>query len=294
MSPSDAQETAMTAPAAPPASPQQSRLRQALAVFRFELGRILWGPGVLALLLLAALPAFPFAIVYLVHLAVEQPPGLSEATTSYAWAFQVFILPMVTFFGCVLIFTGLVRREVRERTLHHLFLCPVPRRVVMAGKFGAGVLSASLIFGFSALVTFVLAYLPQFHRHGHAAREFFLAGPGFSHLFQYLLVVVLAAIGYGAVFLCFALFVRNPIIPVFLVLGWESINAFLPPLLKKLSVFHYLHALCPVPLVNLPFALLAEAPSAWVAIPGLLLLAFGLLMLSGWRFQHLEIDYGGE
>ncbi len=70
----------------------------------------------------------------------------------------------------------------------------------------------------------------------------------------YLGITALACIGYGAVFLIIGLFFRNPIIPAILIYGWEWINFLLPPLLKKLSVIHYLHSLTPVPIPEGPFA----------------------------------------
>ena len=38
------------------------------------------------------------------------------------------------------------------------------------------------------------------------------------------------------------LFIRNPIIPALLLYGWEWLNFLLPPLLKKVSVIHYLNS----------------------------------------------------
>ncbi|MEM7480488.1 MAG: ABC transporter permease [Acidobacteriota bacterium] len=278
--------------------------RQGLTVFRMELRRIFFGPGFFALLLLAALPIFPFALRLVVSLLFPAERAVADTTTVFAAVFQGFILPMVLFFGCVMIFTGLIRREVRERTLHHLFLAPVPRRTILLGKYAAGVFAGTLVFATSTLVAFALAYAPHLFAPGSseggidgqsfALRTLFLAGPGFGHLLRYLLVIALGTIGYGAVFLLFAMFVKNPIVPMFGVLAWESINAILPVALKKISVYHYLHGLCPVPVVDLPFAILAQAPSPWVAIPGLLALAAVLLWISTLKFDRMEIQYGGE
>ena len=80
----------------------------------------------------------------------------------------------------------------------------------------------------------------------------------------------LACIGYGAVFLVFGFFFRSPAIPALAVFGWELIHFLLPPLLKKISVIHYLQSLCPVPVSEGPLAMLSDAPSPWVAILGLL------------------------
>ena len=55
-------------------------------------------------------------------------------------------------------------------------------------------------------------------------------------------------------------------IPAARVLGWEWLNSFLPAVLKKISVIHYLQSLCPVPIDAGPFALPAEPTPAPLAI----------------------------
>lgn len=266
------------------------RVAQALAVYRLELRRLLRGPGALGLAALAALPVFPFAILTFVH----REQALAFATLNFAHVFQGFAVPMVIFFGCVVVFTGLVRREQRERTLHHLLLTPVRREVLLAGKYAAGLTASFALFGGGVLAAFALAYVPFLGADPQGLQRFFLAGPGWSHLAAYLAVTFLACLGYGAVFLALGLVFRSPIVPALAVLGWEAIHGLLPPLLKKLSVFEYLHALFPVPVAAGPFALLAEDPSPGVAIAGLLLLAATLVALSVVRFRRIELQYGEE
>jgi hypothetical protein len=127
-----------------------------------------------------------------------------------------------------------------------------------------------------------------------ALEGFFLGGPGFVHLAGYLGIALLACLGYGAVFLAFGLWFRGPVLPALIVFGWETVNGFLPPALKKLSVCYYLNGLAPVPVAAGPFALLAENPSPWLAVPGLLLLAAALLVLSARRFRKIEVLYAED
>ena len=107
-------------------------------------------------------------------------------------------------------------------------------------------------------------------------------------------MTVLAVAGYGAVFLALALVVRNPMIPAAAILGWEWINSLLPPVLKKISVIHYLQSLCPVPIDAGPFALPAEPTPAPLAIGGLLLMVAVLLAFAVRRAKRLEVLYTGE
>jgi hypothetical protein len=119
-------------------------------------------------------------------------------------------------------------------------------------------------------------------------------GHGLNQVLTYLGITVLACIGYGAVFLVIGLFFRNPIIPAVVLYGWEFINFLLPPMLKKLSVIHYLHSLNPVPIPDGPFAIVAEPTSAWMTIPGLVLVTIAVLTMASVRIRQMEIKYGSE
>jgi hypothetical protein len=144
------------------------------------------------------------------------------------------------------------------------------------------------------VVAYALAHLQLLGAERFAVERFFTAGPGLAHLGVYLAVVLLGAVGYGAVFTALGHFVRNPIVPVIAVAGWESLTPWLPPGLKAITVYHYLRGLCPVPIAEGPFALLGEPPAPWLAVLGLLLLAAALLALAGWKLRRSEIDYGDE
>jgi len=98
------------------------------------------------------------------------------------------------------------------------------------------------------------------------------------------------------------LLLRNPIIPALVMLLWESINGFLPELLQKLSVLHYLQSICPVPPPmdpNVPpllrLVLAPAAPtSASVAIVGVLGVTALVLYVASRAVRRLEINYGTE
>ena len=108
-------------------------------------------------------------------------------------------------------------------------------------------------------------------------------------------MTVLACLGYGAVFLLMGILFRNPMLPAAMVMVWEGINAFLPPLLKKFSIIFYLKSLCPVNITEtggLAFLVVEADPApAWLAIPGLLILAGLTLVYAGLHARRLEISY---
>jgi ABC-type transport system involved in multi-copper enzyme maturation permease subunit len=200
-------------------------------------------------------------------------------------------LRLVIFFGCVGIFVNLFRGDVLEKTLHYYFLAPIRREVLAVGKFISGVMTAFVLFGFTTAASFILLYAPA---GSDQLQQFVFAGPGFWHLLAYLGVTFLACVGYGAVFLLAGLLFRNPILPVAVILGWESINFLLPPTLKKISVIYYLESLCPVPLPPGPITLLADPAPFWLAVPGLFAVTAVVLTISALRLRKMEISYSTD
>ncbi|HVR08808.1 MAG TPA: hypothetical protein VMW75_12235 [Thermoanaerobaculia bacterium] len=275
------------AAAAPVATPLALWRRQVAAVVRLELRKGFLGRRSLGLYLLALAP-LAVGLRGLVPRAVSDPGNLGEATQLMAILYQTFILRVVVFLGCVAIFGNLIRREVLDRSLHFYFLTPMRRELLAVAKYLTGLLVSLTLFGAATVATFFLAYLPY---DGRLRSAFLLHGPGLAHLAAYLLVTALACAGYGAAFLALGFFFRSPAIPALALFGWEAIHFLLPPVLKQLSVIHYLQALCPVPVSEGPFALLSDAPSRWVSISGLLVLSAVLLSVSILRIRRMEVAY---
>lgn len=271
---------------APSSPPWGHWWRQVRAVLRLELRkgfRRSYG-----LYLLALAPLFILVLRTIIPDAVRDPGDVAGATQFYAGLYQAFILRIVIFLACVAVFGNLIRRETLDRSLHYYFLSPLRRELLVLAKYLTGLIVSSLLFGATTVVAFFLAYAPH---EPTEVRQFLLGGPGLGHLASYLLVTVLACVGYGAVFLFFGFFFKSPALPALAVFGWETIHFLLPPLLKKASVIHYLQSLCPVPVSEGPLALLADAPPPWIAVSGLLLLAAVLVAVSAWRIRGMEISY---
>jgi ABC-type transport system involved in multi-copper enzyme maturation permease subunit len=194
---------------------------------------------------------------------------------------------------------NLFRGEVLDKSLHFYFLAPVRREVIMLGKFLAGLLATCVIFCTSELLQIMIftgsfapgmrdAYL--YHNHGLA------------HAAAYLGITALACLGYGAFFLAAGILFRNPILPAAGILVWEAINPFLPSLLQKISIIHYLKSLCPVNIPSPPgappiLALLISNPdpvSTPLAILGVVILSACALYFSGVQIRRMEINYTTE
>jgi len=237
--------------------------------------------------------AFVPAVIILIHLLVDTHPAflLGEDTDVLAGVVQFYYIRLGVFFGCLGIFSRLIRGEMIERSLHFYLLAPVRREVLLLAKFVAGSISALLLFGTAILADFTLMYAG----FGAAGQDYVFHGPGLGQLQAYLAIVVLACLGYGAVFLLLSMMFRNPMPAAMLFLGWEAINPVMPSLLQKISVASYLRHLMPV---NVPgdgiFALLTvqtEPVPAWAAVLGLLILIAAVLAYSCVRIRRLEIRY---
>lgn len=274
------------APAARASLPWARWWSQTRAVVRLELRKILRRP--IWLLLLATAPLFILFLRMIVPGGVRDTADVAGATQFFASNYQGLIQPVVIFLGCIAIFGNLIRREMLDRSLHYYFLSPIRREVLVVGKYLTGLIVSCVLFGLTTAVAFGLNYLPH---DSTAVSHFLFHGPGLAHLGAYLLVTVLACVGYGAVFLFFGSFFKSPALPALAVFGWERINFLLPPLLKKISVIYYLQSLCPVPVSEGPLATLSDKPAPWVAILGLLVLAVVLVTISAWRIRTMEISY---
>jgi ABC-type transport system involved in multi-copper enzyme maturation permease subunit len=263
--------------------------RQAGAIFRQELRKNLWGKRALLIYLLALFPVFLMAMLALVNLE-DIRANFSDANEVYSAVYQGLILRTVIFFGCAWMFMNLFRGEVVDRSLHYYFLSPVRREVLVVGKYLSGLASAIILFLMTTLVSVFFIYAAGYP----SSTQFLFNGPGLNQILAYMGITVLACVGYGAVFLVIGLFFRNPIVPALLVFALEWINFLLPPLLKKVSVIHYLQSLAPVPMSEGPFAVVAEPTPAWISVPSLIIFTLIVLALASIRIRRMEIRYGGE
>jgi ABC-type transport system involved in multi-copper enzyme maturation permease subunit len=216
----------------------------------------------------------------------------------FAGVFQFFYLRLAIFFGCLGIFMNLFRGEMLDKTLHFWFLAPARREVLLAGKYGAGLIASTIIFAGGALLCFGI----MVWSHSSMDVQRYWEGAGMAHAFWYAMAAALGCLGYGSVFLAAGLLLRNPIIPAAVILAWESINSFLPALLQKASVLYYLQSLCPVPApidkdmpAILQLFLAPATPASHVgAIFGLLAVTGIVLGLSCRAIKRMQISYGAE
>ena len=209
-----------------------SRLRQGLVVTAIELGRRLRGRQILGLLFVAGIPLALVGARLAATLLAPHHVRPFSATTAYAVFYRVMILRFTVFFGCMLIFTHLIRGEILDRSLHYWFLAPLRRSTLAAGKFAAGLVVALVTFlTVTALTWLSIVAVPGRDALGNR----FASAAGPLELASYLAATSLACLGYGAVFLAVGVVFRQPIVPALVLLGWESVLFLMPTALKKIN-----------------------------------------------------------
>ena len=262
--------------------------RQVAAILRLEVRRNFLGARSILIYLFAFAPVLIMAAVAVgarISPKMQSDPGFVNIV--FANVYEAMILRTVVFFGCAWLFMNLFRGEVVDKSLHYYFLCPVRREVLLVGKYLSGAATSGILF--TATTAMCLFFLYMTIGFGYLG-----TGSGIREAFSYLSITLLGCVGYGAFFLVVGLLFRNPIIPALLGYGWEWLNFLLPPVLKKISVIHYLHSLMPVPVPEGPFAVLAEPTPAWIAIPGFAVVIVLALVFASFRIRRMQISYSGD
>ena len=269
-------------------------LRQIRAIVGLELEKNFLSRRSILIYLIAVLPLLPALIFAFVPLNPNDV-NFNDLSKIYALLYHSLLLRTVVFFGCAWIFMNLFRGELVDRSLHYYFLSAVRREVLVTGKYLSGLITWIILFTATTVLAMLLLYFPHFYSQ---SVRFFTDGLGLNHLLAYAGITMLACVGYGAFFLVVGLFIRNPIIPALLLYGWEWLNFLLPPLLKKISVIHYLNSMMPVPLSAAisegPLAVVVEPTPAWISVPSMLLVTVVVLILAAYRTRHMEIRYGND
>lgn len=262
--------------------------QQLRAILRLELKRNLFSRTSIRLLFLCALPTGLALLAFLAGRTIGNDFNLEMGADPFSKFYTGFILMIVVFIGCSVVFMNLFRGEILARSLHYYLLCPVRRDVLVLGKFLSGLVITLVLFCSTTLLCFVLF---QFTTRHAAASSFLFSGEGLRQGFGYLLATTLACVGYGSFFLLLGLVFRNPVIPGLILWLWEGINYLLPPMLKKISIVHYLRSITPVPVSDGPLAIVAEPTPLWLAVAGLVIVAGIAMALATLRVRRMEISY---
>ncbi len=261
-------------------------INQTLAVTRLELKRFILARRWIGIYLVAFAP-----LVVAIIARIHRGPNVGDETVPQAYAnvYQFFLLRLALFMSCAVVFSQVFRGEILEKTLHFYLLASVRREIVALGKYFAGVIFVGILFTVSAIGIQIVMYStsPIFG-------SYFLDGQGGGHAFWYALVTILACGSYGAIFLLVGLLFKNPGVPAFFLLGWETFSFALPPLLQRLTIIHYLQSMLPVTVDNGVFAIVTEPTPAILAIPALVVGVAILLAISGFFMRFTQVTYSAD
>ncbi|MEM9290828.1 MAG: hypothetical protein AAGD01_04035 [Acidobacteriota bacterium] len=257
--------------------------RQLSGVWRMEVKKNLLSLRIVPTLLLAALPVGLVTLLAVLHIFFgEGNEGSGAAVNVYSYIYRFYFLKVAIFFGTLTVFLHLFRSDLLERSLHYYMLCPIPRHLLVLGKYLAGLLATSVLLVSATAVTFLVVF------------GVFGEGLPLGDLLAYCGVTLMGCLGYGALFMLSGLYFRSPVVPPLALYLWEVLIAFLPPVLKRFSVIHYLISLLPVNPVTGVFEVLSEPTPTYFAIPGLLILAAAALALAVLKAKKLEVTYSDD
>src|SRR5207237_34359 len=143
--------------------------------------------------------------------------SLSGLLLVFASVFQLYFIRLAIFFGCAGVFTNLFRGEMLDKSLHFYLLSPVPRPVLVVGKYIAGLFATAVIFSAST----GLQYYAMLRGFDSASVHEYLQMSGWHDVAAYMGIAALACVAYGSIFLAIGLVVKNPAVPAALFLLWE-------------------------------------------------------------------------
>ncbi len=286
---------------AAPGNPWRLRARQVGLLAQGEARRSLLTRRRIWMYLLALGPLALMAIRRAFHSSgAADAQAVQDATDVFAGLIQLYYIRLGLFFSAMGVFTWLFRGEMVERTLHYPFLTPLRREVLVLGKFLGGAALVIAIFEIAVIGCFYLLYGSL----GPAGAAYMIHRQGLEQLGSYVLVVALATLGYGSVFLGLSLVFKNPIVPGAVFFGWEAVTPVFPAWLQCLSVTFYLKHLYPVGLPEAGsmrsngfafvlelFTVPTEPISATTAVAGLLVFTLAVLAFACYRIRRLEIAY---
>ena len=204
-------------------------------MFELALGEMLWGRRAVFMAIAAGVPVLLAVGLRLAFSSGSATVILNgdrvNTETVFAAAMSLlylrFIIPALgVYYG-----TALIADEIEDKTITYLFVRPMRRGAIVAGKYLA------------YLVCVLAAVLPS------AALVFFILVP-FGNMSSLLDTFVddleqiaLGIAAYGAVFVLAGVTLKRPLVGgLIFIFGWEPIAVVLPGYVGQLTVAHYLQS----------------------------------------------------
>ncbi len=215
------------------------KTRQLFAVYTLALRRLIRSNYVWGVLVLCALP---IGISILIAATASEQFSPSGVVVAYQPMLRTLFIHFIVFFVGNLSGYAVIRQDMDERTLHYLFLQPVKRWTLVLAKFAAFISVAGAMCVASIWITYFILVLPQAGPGGLVADLF--AGGRLVGLIKESIVILLGLTAFGSFAMLMASFFKNQAYALFWLL-WESALPYLPSIMKKFTVMHYLQSLLP-------------------------------------------------
>lgn len=209
-------------------------LSQTWAMARLTMRNLVVSKRTILMVLLACVP---IGIAVIMRSVMPQEAGRPSSQDLFTGQFIGLYVYFVVILTTIFYGTSLLADERSQRTLTFLMIRPLPRELIVLGKFLTYAVGASALLVASLAVTYSI--FMGLDRDVALFRET-------VPFLECVRVVVLAVLAYGAIFtFCGATFKRPVIAAFFYCFVWESILPYLPIFLKKLTVMHYVQSLIP-------------------------------------------------
>ncbi len=214
--------------------PEKINLSKAInIIFETTFNQTVNSKKTIFMILISYLPVFLAFYYRFVH------PTFATSPSFVLLNIMLFFLLFVSMLVALFYATSVIGDEIDNKTIIYLFTRPVPKYIIVIGKFLAYVLGVLVILIPPILISF-LVILSDIK-----------LGDNFSYVVNtfaaQLAVIILSVVVYGAIFMFFGSRLKHPIIAgMLLAFGWEKITIIVPGLIRKFSVVHYLISVFPI------------------------------------------------
>jgi ABC-2 type transport system permease protein len=244
-------------------------------VYRFSLRQLLVGRSAKVLMILGLVPV---AASLLWRIYLGQDASLVLQIVSGGFYTHLFLFVFSLAFGC-----SAIRDEIESSTMAYLFTRPVSRVAIYLGKLLSAMTAAGLLLVVSYLISVAVITV------GHPEVV--------TQARNVLVILVLGAIVYTCIFVLLGAALTRPFLAgVMYAFVWEVFVPFMPGMVKKFSVMHFLFHIYPgtirqqfgdIPPQVMSF-LGSDPPSRLECFAGLAVFVLASVILGVWAFSKKE------
>lgn len=212
---------------------KSTSLRSFKVIFSITFNQTIKSKKTIFMLILAFLPVF-----LTLYYRIAQPEHI---VPPHLVLFHVMIFFLLFVSTLIALFYGnaMIGDEVDNKTIIYYFIRPVPKYMIIIGKFAAYLAGVFLIIIPPMLISFLII-----SSDSQMSTDFASTVDTFA---RQLGVVMLGLTVYGSIFMFFGARLKHPIIiGLLLAFGWEKIMLIVPGLIRKFSVAHYLVSAFPI------------------------------------------------